>query len=210
LVEVDKSLSYSVKHKGTFLIRPSGISLSLQPDLIVGKEPVVSDTLTRFVNNKIIPVVKEKRAVIPDIYNELILRFVNHFELHFRVYDDGVAYRFASTLPGEIMVIDEEASFNFQPGTVVYYPQVIKRPDADVFHTSFEEQYSKVNLDSLPEDMLAFSPVLLQPEGLPKVLLTESDIKDYPGMLLAKGNGSGLKGKYVRYPLKEIVSGGEF
>ena len=210
LVEVDKSLSYSVKYKGTFLIRPSGISLSLQPDLIVGKEPVVSDTLTRFVNNKIIPVVKEKRAVIPDIYNELILRFVNHFELHFRVYDDGVAYRFASKLPGEIMVIDEEASFNFQPGTVVYYPQVIKRPDADIFHTSFEEQYSKVNLDSLPEDMLAFSPVLLQPEGLPKVLLTESDIKDYPGMFLAKGNGSGLKGKYARYPLKEIVSGGEF
>ncbi len=210
LVEVGKSLSYSVKYKGKFLIRPSGISLSLQPDLIVGKEPVVSDTLTRFVNNKIIPVVKEKRAVIPDVYNELILRFVNHFELHFRVYNDGVAYRFASNLPGEITVVDEKASFNFQPGTLFFYPQVSKRPDADIFHTSFEETYSKVNMDSLPEDMLAFSPVLLQPEGLPKILITESDIEDYPGMFLAKGNGSGLKGKYAPFPLKEVVSGGGF
>ncbi|MCX6254928.1 MAG: glycoside hydrolase family 97 protein [Bacteroidia bacterium] len=210
LVEVGKSLSYAVKYKNKFLIRPSRISLFLQPDLIIGKESVVSDTLTRFVNNKIIPVVKEKRAIIPDVFNELILRFVNHFELHFRVYNDGVAYRFASSLPGEITVIDEEANFNFQPGTIVFYSQVSKRPDADIFHTSFEEPYSKAKLDSLPEDMFAFSPVLLQPEGLPKVLITESDIEDYPGMFLVKGNGSGLKGKFAPYPLKEIVSGGEF
>jgi alpha-glucosidase len=210
LVEVGKSLSYIVKYKDKLLIRPSVISLSLQPDLIIGKESVVSDTLTRFVNNKIIPVVKEKRAVIPDIFNELILRFVNHFELHFRVYNDGVAYRFASSLPGEITVIDEEANFNLQPGTIVFYPQVSKRPDADIFHTSFEEPYSKAKLDSLHEDMFAFSPVLLQPEGLPKVLITESDIEDYPGMFLVKGNDSGLKGKFAPFPLKEIVSGGEF
>ena len=210
LVEAGRTLSYSVKYKGASLILPSQISLSIKPDLIVGQEVVVTDSLTKFVNNKIFPVVREKRAEIPDIYNELILRFNNHFELHFRVFNDGVAYRFASTLPGEMTVIDEQATFNFQPGTIVYYPQVTKRPDADIFHTSFEEPYSKGVLDSLPGSMFAFSPVLLQPPGLPKVLLTESDIKDYPGMFLSKGTGSGLKGVFAPYPLKEIVTGGEF
>jgi len=101
LIEVGKSISYSVKYKDKILICPSGISMSFHPDIFSGKEPVVSDTITRFINSTIVPVVKEKRAVIPDIYKELILRFNNHFELSFRVYNDGVAYRFASGLTGE-------------------------------------------------------------------------------------------------------------
>ena len=209
-VKAGNSLSYSVKYKDKLLIYPSSISLSIEPDLIIGKESVVSETLTQFVNNIIIPVVKEKRSIIPDVYNELIIKFSCRFELHFRVYDDGVAYRFVMANDSEITVIDEEASFNFQPGTIAYYPQVSKRDDADIFHTSFEEPYNKVTLDSLKGDVLAFSPVLLQPEGLPKVIITESDIDDYPGMFLVKGTGSGLKGKYSPYPHEEIVSGSEF
>ena len=86
--------------------------------------------------------IHEKRKVIPDIYYELILRFKNQTELQFRVYDDGVAYRFVSTLPGEITITQEEAAFNFSPGTLIFYPQVTKRSDADIFHTSFEEPYT--------------------------------------------------------------------
>jgi alpha-glucosidase len=210
LVEAGNSILYSVKYKDKIVIYPSEISMSFQADNYAGKEPVVSDTLTRFVNSKIIPVVKEKRAIIPDVYKELILRFDSHYEVQLRVYNDGVAYRFASGLPGEITVVDEEATFNFQPETVVYYPQVTKRTDADIFHTSFEEPYTEAKLDTLSEDMFAFSPVLIQPEGLPKTLITESDVDDYPGMFLAKGTSSGLKGRFAPYPLKEIVSEGGF
>jgi alpha-glucosidase len=209
-VEAGKSLSYSVKYNGATLIFSSKISLLLQPDIFSASSSSVSDTLTRFVSNKITPVVKEKRAVIPDVYNELIIRFVDHSEVNFRVYDDGIAYRFNLKFPGELTVINEEANFNFKSGTTVYYPQVTKRTDADIFTTSFEEQYSKADLDSLTGEMMAFSPVLLQPEGLPKVLITESDIRDYPGMFLTKGSSSGLKGVFAGYPLKEIVTGSEF
>ena len=210
VVEIGKSISYSVKYKEKKLIYPSQISLSFQSDHFAGKDPVVADTLTRFVKSEIIPVVKEKRAIIPDIYKELTISFNNHTELQFRVYDDGVSYRFTSTLPGEITVIDEAAQFNFQPGTIAFYPQVTKRNDADIFHTSFEEPYTEANLDTLSEKMFAFSPVLLQSEDLPKVLITESDVNDYPGMFLVKSAGSGLKGRFAPYPLKEIVSGGGF
>lgn len=209
-LEVGKSISYSVKYKEKSLILPSIINISFQPDKVSGSKPLVKHSSIRSVNNKIIPVVKEKRAIIPDIYNELILRFKNHFELHFRLYNDGVAYRFASTLPGEIAITDEEAGFNFQPGTIVYYPQVSKRADADIFHTSFEENYTAARLDTLTEKMFAFTPVLLQPEGLPKVLITESDVDDYPGMFLVKGTCSGVKGRFAQYPVKEIISGGGF
>lgn len=167
--------------------------MSFQPDIFFAKGRVVSDTLTRFIHSNIIPPIKEKRAIIPDIYKELIIRFNNNFELQFRVYDDGVSYRFASNMPGEITILDEEASFNFEHGTAIYYPQVIKRTDADIFHTSFEEPYTKAILDSLSEDMFAFSPVLLQSEGLPKVLVTESDVNDYPGMDMEEISGYARK-----------------
>lgn len=209
-VAVDDSISYSVSYKDQLLILPSRISMTLQPDLEVGKTPVVTDSVRRSVSQVINPVVKEKRAQIPDIYNELIVKFDNQFELHLRAYDDGVGYRFASTLEGEIIVVDETAQFNFPKGMVAYYPPVSKRADADIFHTSFEEPYIKASLDTIDRKMMAFTPVLLQGQGIPNVLITESDIEDYPGMFLVKANGQGFKGKFAPYPLEEIVSEGEF
>ena len=209
-VEVRKSISYTVKYKNSILILPSVINMSFQHDLINGGDPVVSDTLTHFVNREIIPVVKEKKALIFDNYRELIIHFKNHFAVHFRVYDDGVAYRFATSLPGDLTVTTEKACFNFQSGTVAYYPQVTKRTDADIFHTSFEEPYTTAELDTITKNMFAFTPVLVQQENLPKVLITESDVDDYPGMFLGKGTGSDLTGIFAPYPLKEVVSGSGF
>jgi len=209
-VSVTDVISYSVKYKNLVLMLPSEISMTLQPTLEIGKNPIVSKASTKFVNQKITPVVSEKRAEIPDIYNQLILKLKSGFKLTFRVYDDGVAYRFVSSLKGEITVVNEQAEFNFTPGTIAYYPQVSKRSDADIFHTSFEEPYTMARMDTIPENILAFSPVLIQHDGLPKVLITDSDIKDYPGMFLTKGKGAGFKGKFAPYSLKEIVTGGEF
>jgi alpha-glucosidase len=155
-------------------------------------------------------VVKEKRAVVPDVYNELVLGFDNGFELQMRAYDDGIAYRFATSLAGAIKVEGEKASFNPVHGATVIYPRVAERPGADRFHTSFEEPYSTSRVDSLPGDALAFSPVLVLSEGLPTMVITESDLADYPGMFLARGESSGLKGVFAPYPLEEVVTGGEF
>ena len=209
-VQSANTISFTVRYKGNILVSSSGIAMSFLPDIFSAKTPVVTDTLMRSVNSKIIPVVKEKKAMIPDNYRELILRFNNHLEVQFRVYNDGVAWRFVTSLPGEITVVNEEAVFDFKPGTVIVYPQVTKRNDADIFHTSFEETYTKASLDTLPDNMFAFTPVLFQPDGLPKVLITESDINDYPGMFLAKGSGTGVKTKFAPFPLQERISDGDF
>jgi len=209
-VEVGKSISYSVNYKNDILILPSVINMSFQPDIFNGGDPVVSDTLTHFVNGEIVPVIKEKKALIPDNYRELIIHFNNHFELDFRVYNDGVAYRFATSLPGGLTVTAEKACFNFQSGSIAYYPQVTIRTDADIYHTSFEEPYTTAELDTITKNMFAFTPVLVQRENLPKVLITESDVYDYPGMFLGKGTGSGLTAIFAPYPSKEVASGSGF
>jgi alpha-glucosidase len=158
----------------------------------------------------IIPVVKEKRAVISDICNELALDFKNKTTLIIRAYDDGVAYRFETRHPDSITVVNELATFSFAPGSALIYPQVSQRPDADIFHTAFEDPYVESSFDTLSPEILAYSPVLVYKEGIPKLVVTESDVYDYPGMFLTKGTGSSMLGKFAPYPLEETLSGAEF
>lgn len=209
-VKTEKILSYSIKYKGTYILEPSALSMTFQPGKRPDAEKIVTKVIRQSVNNKIIPPVKEKRAIIPDIYNEMKLIFTDNTELHFRAYDDGVAYRFSLRTPGEVIIENEQAEFNINDGTLVYYPQVVKRQDADIYHTSFEEPYTISAVDTIPDTMYAFNPVLLYKDGLPSIIITESDIDDYPGMFLVKGEGSALKGAFAPYPVKEIVSEGEF
>ena len=204
-----ESISYSISYQDKMLISPSSISINSAQENLNPAGLKITGTSKRFVDNKIYPPVREKRDIIPDTYNQLILNFKNQVSLEFRAYNDGVSYRFSTKLPGNITVTSEDAEFSFQPGTVAFYPQVSKRSDADIFHTSFEENYTKALLDTV-KDLFAFSPVLLQHEGLPNLLITESDVNDYPGMFLGKNGPSGLKGRFAGYPLNEVVTEGGF
>ena len=71
--------------------------------------PRSSGSARRTVNETIRPVVPEKRAVIPDRYNELRLSFGPKLAATFRAYDDGVAYRFETAIDGEVIVRNESA-----------------------------------------------------------------------------------------------------
>jgi len=209
-VEAGRDLRYSVQYMDNMLILPSKIALHLRNGKIIGRNVVVSDTVANSVADTIIPPVKEKRASIPDIYNELILTLNDGYELHIRAYNDGLAYRFAAKTGDSIIIMNEEASFLVNKETTAYYPQVNKRPDADIFHTAFEEPYSSGSVDSLDMNTLAFTPVLLRSENLPNILITESDLSDYPGMFLTKHLDTGLRGRFSQYPLSETVVGAEF
>ncbi len=59
------------------------------------------------------PVVRVKRAEVRDRFNERRIDFAGDYSLIVRAYDDGVAYRFVTKLPGEITVANEDATFAF-------------------------------------------------------------------------------------------------
>ena len=88
------------------------------------------------------------------------------------------------------------------------FPKVQKREDADIFHTSFEEEYPLKRLDSIPDGAIGYSPILVIPETTPKIAITESDLEDYPGMFLGGTGSSKLKGVFSGYPLEEQATEG--
>lgn len=208
-IQYKDSLSYAVEVDGYTVLSNSPVDMIIDGTSL-GKKARLRKKVYFEVRDTIHSPVPEKRALIPDRYNALELQFANGFSLQFRAYDDGVAYRFLLNGKDSVTVQNEQSVYRFPTNPVVYYPRVVKRENADIFHTSFEEPYLIRPLDSISKEELAFSPILIRSSKGPTLLLTESDLEDYPGMFFSKADGEGLKGVFAPYPLEEAMTSGEF
>ncbi len=201
-------LSYQVFYNNRLILGRSKIGME-----IVGK-PIhrytLKNTKKRLNNSVIISPVPEKRIRIPDSFNELILEFRENISVEFRAYNDGIAWRFQTRFKDSLIIRNELAEFRFEEDRSAYYSAVVKRADQDIYHTSFEEPYTFGRVDSISSENLIFSPMLITGNNLPSISLTESDLEDYPGMFISKGENKKLYGRFAPYPLTEIITSGEF
>lgn len=208
-VTVSDSVYYAVSLKKEPLVLPSSIAMLCQGTTKFGIKSTVLKSTQRTVNETIVNPVPSKRKNIPNQFNELTLQFRENFSIAFRAYNDGVAYRFISSVNDSLIIADEIASVRFSGTPKTYFPQVQKRDHVDIYHTSFEEPYRIARIDSIRSHEIAFSPVLVD-HGKIKVVLTESDLVDYPGMFIRGTGRSSLAGNFAAYPEKEEIMGGEF
>jgi len=205
-VWMEGTLKYSISYEGKTIIEPSAIDILLENDLSLSRNNPITSSSVKNIRDQIISPVPEKRRIIQDIYTELSVKFRQPFQVNFRIYDDGVAYRILTRFKDPVTIINEIAEFNFPGKPSAYFPQVREKPDADIFHTSYEEEYPLRRLDSIPENVIGYSPVLVVNESSPNIGLTESDLYDYPGMFLGGTGSSTLKGIFAAYPGEELAT----
>ena len=206
-VWMGNQLNYSIYYNNKVILEPSSIDLLLENNQSLCLNNYIRSSSVKKIREQIISPVPEKRRVIPDVYNLLSIAFRQPYKVEFRVYDDGVAYRISTLYRDSIRIKNEVAEFSFPGKPSVYFPRIQKKEDADIFHTSYEEEYPLRKMDSLLVGMLGYTPVLVAPESNPKIGITESDLEDYPGMFLGGTGSSKLKGVFAGYPLEEQVSG---
>jgi alpha-glucosidase len=200
-------LQLSATFNNNLILSSSAIGLSfhgIKPDWTLGKATVTDR------DENIIPVVPEKRKVIRDHYRQLNVALKSDVSLQIRVYNDGFAYRFVSAIKDSVVVEKEIARYALPPDVTFYGSAVNKRPDVDIFHTSFEEPYLIKSKDSISADLLFFSPVMIAYSNGMKAVVTESDLEDYPGMFLRFNEKKELTGVNAPYPLETKVNPGEF
>ena len=207
-VDIGEKIFYSVSWKNIQIIHPSSISMTIDNSQVLGHNPKVKKVVTNIIDEKIYPPVKEKRREIIDIYNELDFSFSGKWGLFFRVYNDGISWRFTTSFDKQITVINEEATFNFARNDTIFIPLVNcnnNPEDIDCFHSSYEELYRKLPVSEIPPDAHGLLPALVYPDGnRPGILITEADLEDYPGMYLC-GAGEGtasLKAIFPGYPVE--------
>lgn len=209
-VIVGEDIRYSVSRNEQTLIAPSTISMDLSDGTVFGQNDKVRKTV-RTSFDETFSTVAYKKAEVRDNYNQILLNF-KEFSLIFRAYDDGVAYRFVSNLDKKKTydVISEQAEFNFGEDRQAFIPYVnsgAKTVEGQYFN-SFENTYTVQNLSQWRKDRLAFLPLVAAADEGVKILITEADLTNYPGMYLLGSEGStSLKGVFAGYP-KIIEQGG--
>ena len=202
------AVSYWVDCNGVVLLEPSFISMTLQDGTVFGGKDKFR--VSRRTVDESFDVQNFKRARVRDHFNELTLS-AKRYDIIFRAYDDGIAYRFvAKGRKGETVVVAEQAEFAFPEDWNLYVPYVARDNSSfePQFFSSFESTYSHHPLSKWEKGRLAILPLTVEAAGGIKVCVTESDLLDYPGMYLYNGNGSTtLTGVYAPYPDK-VEQGG--
>jgi alpha-glucosidase len=206
-VRCEETVSYSIERDGIKLLAPSQISMMLvSGDRFGGKDTFRPST--RSVEQTL-QTRNFKRAQVRDRFNELTLS-ANDYAIVFRAYDDGVAYRFVSNeKAGEFAVAYEQAEFAFPYDYMAYIPY--ERDGGsyeEQFFNSFENTYSHHFISQWEKGRLAFLPLTVEAANGMKLCITESDLRDYPGMYLNNADGGrSLRGVFANCP-GQVEQGG--
>lgn len=197
-VKGSPSLSYSVSYKNVEIVNHSQVSLQLKRELI-GESKKYKIEKNENLTQQIVPVLPVKYSNTNYTYNELILSYKNNSGAIFRVYNDGIAYRFFTNFNDSITVLAETAQFSFPDDFNLY------RPKYQPLHSSQEETYVYEPVSNLIPDSLCFSPLLIEGNNRVLMLISEADLTDYPGMWLTRSaeHENRLEGFFAAYPSKE-------
>ncbi|WP_348822866.1 glycoside hydrolase family 97 protein [Flavobacterium aestuarii] len=195
-INLKDSITYSVFLGSEAIFENNSLSLKLK-DQVLGRQPKLIGRKTETVNKQDKPVVPIKFSTVSNHYNELKLNFKGNYSLEFRAYNNGIAYRFVTNLkPAVIAVYDEEFILNTPADYIANLQQT------GSFKTSYEDAYSKVNTkDFDSKTKMATLPVLLNSSQNHKILISESNLTDYPAMFLKGIAPNKMKGVFAQAPL---------
>ena len=193
-LNITDKIYYSIAYDGDVLLKDNSLQLALK-DEVLGQNPRLRRRKYVSVDEQLTPVMPLKFSTVTNQYNQLTLTFKN-YSVEFRAYDDGVAYRFVTSRKGEVEVLGEEFAVNFPDDYLLH----LQQPGG--FKTSYEEPYTHVfSNEWKPSDKMSVLPVLIDTRKQYKILISESDLTDYPCMFLKETGGNGIVSTFPKAPL---------
>jgi len=200
-IRTTHQIRYDVLLKGRALMLDCPLSLDVDHKKL-GLEAKLLSAKNRSYDQVIEPPVRQKFARIRENYNEVRLAMEGGFAVTFRAYNEGVAYRFETSLPqAQVKVYGEEVRFNFTADSIVFYPQ------EDTMFSHNERKYLPQRLSEIIPAYIATMPAVVDVGEGAKIAIAESDLEDYPSLWLKGVTGAGLAGTFPPYPLKEELEG---
>ncbi|GCB34592.1 retaining alpha-galactosidase [Bacteroides faecalis] len=203
-VQISDVVNYALSFDDDIIVENSQISMKLANGKHWGIKPRLRSKKMFYKNEKISTCIY-KKSEIQNEYNELILKFHDNYNLIFRAYNEGMAWRFESEMKTDFIVNEEQATFNFPRNFKAYIPYVKSSAGYENLQgqlmTSFESLYEYIHLSEWDDKRLAFAPIMVECDKGRKVVITEADLINYPGMYLHnKNKGKTLYGFFAPYP----------
>ena len=161
----------------------------------------VRKSTNQSVSKTVIPVIKEKSGSYPDNYNELTVIFKSEKGLTFRLYNEGFAYRFITSAKDSLTIIRENLSIQLHESDSLRYQS------SKSFNSSYETPYEHDRFGDMELDKRCYLPMLAEKKNGSFVMLTESDLYNFPGLWIENKGKAVLKGLHPPYPKAYKYSG---
>lgn len=195
-IELKDKIYYSVYSGDDLLLDNCSLGMTLA-DEELGAQPKLRSMKRGEINESVKREIPLKNAVVKNHCNTLRLNMAGNYAVEFRVFDNGVAYRFVTDKKGEVDVMGEEMQIRFPADYVAHLSQ----PNG--FKTSYEYPYTHVQTASYKAtDRMSYLPVLLETHKHYKILISEADLRDYPCMFLKSTGDNGLQSLFPKCPLE--------
>lgn len=204
LISVNNGVTYSLCREGKLLVNKSAIGMILKDGNHLGGNNAKVTKASRSSQTEAISTPLYRTASFTTHYNELNLRMKGAYGIHFRAYNEGVAYRFSTSFNDSIEIKEEIAEFNFDKDYQswrAYSTGGVK----DRFTTAFQNIYTSSKLSEAPTNNIAFLPVTVDLEKGVKLTVLESDLEAYPGMSIEANQTTSFRGAFARYPQKTKI-----
>lgn len=154
----------------------------------------VKKTKRNSVKEEITPAIREKSAAFRNDYNELIVSFRSNQSLTFRIFNEGMAYRFSSSANDSLTIFKETLNIQFEEGDSIRFQS------EKSFNSAYEAPYEFKKLSELDPDKLCNLPILVEKQDGKFVMITESDLYNYPGLWVKSTGASQITAANPFYP----------
>ena len=198
-IKIEDDIKIEVLYDSIIIVEYSEISIKIN-DKLIGQNPKILKKVTDVFNEVVYPEVPEKNDRLNDHYNEMLLYLKGRVIIHFRAYNNGIAWRFETFLKDEITVIGEGLKLNFPQNSKIWFPE------EDQFFSHNERLYIYDTVSQISKDRFCSLPALIESKNNIKVLITESGLHDYPGMWLQGTGENSLKAIFPGFVLEEEQS----
>lgn len=197
-VSLEDTLAFSLAADGRPLLNPSPLRMHFRQGVQPGLVPRLKRIRRRMTDDTVLPVVPLKFSRIPEQYAEMVLEMEGGYDVVFRAYDNGIAYRFVTGFQGNRVVENETVDLRLAGNPGVYFPE------EESFLTHSEREYRVLRADSIQSGQMASLPVLIAWDHGMKLAVTESDLRDYPGLYMRGTGQPRLRGIFPAVALKEV------
>lgn len=194
-VTLADKIYYDVVSNNDTLLKQSIVGMQLR-NKTLGDNPVLKKKRVRNIEETVTPLFPLKYSQVENNYTLLSLDMQGGYAVDFRIYNDGVAFRMRTSLPGEIEVMQENTVFQLAENCKL----VLQQPGG--FKTGCEEYYSLVNSNAWKrEERMSELPILIMGQEY-KILLSEFDMYSYPGLFLRGNADNSLSAIQPKNPLE--------
>lgn len=207
-VVCNNGTNYSLSYGNQQLIVDSPLSMTLSDGTVWGGGKV--QKVARKSVNEPINATFYRKNIVENAYNELNLDY-GKYNLVFRVYDDGFAWRWESDARKPYQVKSEQATFNFAQDWNMYATYTHKYEQGGLeaqYMDDFENLYKYTPLSAWDKTHFGVLPLMVDCPDNVKLVIAESDLVSYPGMFLYNSDADKcLEGAYAPYPKVEELGG---